>query len=63
MSREALQSALDLLDRKPFRKRYLGPALADGLIEMTVSDTPNSRFQKYRLTGKGRLQLVPHACQ
>lgn len=54
MSREALQSALGLQDRKSFRERYLKPALADGLIEMTVPGKPNSRLQKYRLTDKGR---------
>jgi hypothetical protein len=54
MTREALQSALDLQDRKSFRERYLQPALADGLIEMTIPDKPNSRLQKYRLTDKGR---------
>lgn len=60
MSREALQSALGLLDRKSFRERYLKPSLADGLIEMTIPDKPNSRLQKYRLTGKGRQWLVQH---
>lgn len=54
MSREALQSALGLLDRKSFRERYLNPALTDGLIEMTIPDKPNSRLQKYRLTDRGR---------
>ena len=55
MNREALQNALGLQDRKSFRERYLNPALADGLIEMTLPDKPNSRMQKYRLTDKGRL--------
>ena len=54
MSRESLQSALGLSDRKSFRERYLKPALAGGLIEMTIPEKPNSRLQKYRLTGKGR---------
>ncbi|MFA5700611.1 MAG: Fic family protein [Desulfuromonas sp.] len=58
MGREALQSALGLSDRKSFRERYLKPALADGLIEMTIPDKPNSRLQKYRLTDKGRQWLV-----
>ncbi len=48
MSREELQSVLGLRDRKSFRERYLAPALADGLIEMTLPDKPNSRLQKYR---------------
>jgi Fic family protein len=60
MGREALQSALGLSDRKSFRERYLKPALADGLIEMTIPGRPNSRLQKYRLTDKGRLWLAQH---
>lgn len=58
MGREALQMALGLSDRKSFRERYLKPALADGLIEMTIPDKPNSRLQKYRLTDKGRQAVV-----
>ena len=60
MSREVLQSALGLFDRKSFRCRYLKPAIYDGLIEMTIPDKPNSRLQKYRLTDKGRQWLVQH---
>lgn len=60
MSREALQSALGLRDRKSFRERYLNPALADGLIEMTVPGKPNSRLQKYRLSDKGRQWMAQH---
>ncbi len=29
-------------------------ALADGLIEMSIPNKPNSRLQRYRLTGQGR---------
>ncbi len=54
MAREELQQALGLKDRKSFRRRYLAPALDEGLIEMTIPDKPNSRLQKYRLTIKGR---------
>ena len=57
MNREALQASLGLSDRKSFRERYLKPALADGLIEMTIPDKPNSRLQEYRLTDKGRQWL------
>lgn len=58
MSREMLQAALGLADRKSFRERYLQPALTDGLIEMTIPDKPNSRLQQYRLTEKGQLRLA-----
>jgi DNA-binding PadR family transcriptional regulator len=57
MSREAIQNALGLSDRKSFREGHLKPALAEGLIEMTIPDKPNSRLQKYRLTDKGRQWL------
>ncbi len=49
MSRDELQIALSLQDRKSFSERYLKPALNAGLIEMTISEKPNSRLQKYRL--------------
>lgn len=49
MSRDELQQALGLKDRKSFRERYLKPALEQGLIEMTIPDKPNSSLQKYRL--------------
>jgi Fic family protein len=58
MGRDALQTALGLSDRKSFRQRYLKPALANGLLEMTLPDKPNSRLQKYRLTDKGRQWLA-----
>jgi Fic family protein len=35
-------------------KRHIQPLVADGLLEMTIPDKPNSRLQKYRLTEKGR---------
>lgn len=55
--REALQALLGLSDRKSFRERYLKPALALELIEMTRPDKPNSRLQQYRLTQKAALLL------
>ena len=57
MGREEIQNALGLQDRKSFRERYLKPGLAEGLVEMSIPDKPNSRLQKYRLTDKGRLWL------
>lgn len=52
MSRDDLQAALGLQNRKSFGERYLKPALNAGLIEMTAPEKPNSRLQKYRLTHK-----------
>lgn len=54
MSRNELQQALGLKDRKSFRERYLQPALSGGLIEMTIPDKPNSSLQEYRLTIQGK---------
>ena len=36
-----------LSDRTHLRERYIGPALADGLVERTISEKPTSCFQKY----------------
>ena len=58
MSRDKLQNVLGLQDRKSFRARYLAPPLAEGLIEMTIPDKPNSRLQKYRLTERGEMFLT-----
>lgn len=58
MSRESLQTALALNDRKSFRERYLKPALDKGLIEMCIPDKPNSRLQRYRLTDQARQWLL-----
>ena len=54
MSRQEIQQALGLKDRKSLRQRYLLPALQDGYIEMTHPDTPTARNQKYRRTPRGR---------
>ncbi|MCP4577354.1 MAG: hypothetical protein GY846_13850 [Deltaproteobacteria bacterium] len=54
LSRTDAQAALDLKGQANFRDRYLGPALAANLIEMTVPDKPRSRNQRYRLTALGR---------
>ena len=54
LSRKQIQDALGLKGQANFRERYLDPALADGLIEMTQPDSPKSPTQKYRLTEKSR---------
>jgi hypothetical protein len=55
LDRKALQAALALKSEENFRKLYLVPALAAGLVEMIIPDKPTSRNQKYRLTAKGRV--------
>jgi ATP-dependent DNA helicase RecG len=54
MSRAELMSALALKDRMHFANDYLRPAREEDLIQYTIPDKPNSRLQKYRLTGQGR---------
>lgn len=53
MSRKEIQQILGLKDEKHFRTAYQQPAIAAGLIEMTVPYKPNSRLQKYKITPKG----------
>ena len=52
-----IQKALGLKGQANFRDRYLRPSMALGVVEMTIPDKPNSRFQRYRITEKGR-QLI-----
>ncbi|MCX6279406.1 MAG: putative DNA binding domain-containing protein [Bacteroidetes bacterium] len=54
MTHEQLLMKLNLKHKPSFRKLYLAPALKSGIIEMTIPDKPNSRYQKYRLTEKGK---------
>ena len=57
LSRQQIQQALALRHEDHFREAYLKPALALGLIEMTIPDKPTSSKQRYRLTAKGRRVL------
>lgn len=54
MAAADLMERLGLRHRPTFRKNYLNPALALGLIEMTDPDSPKSPAQRYRLTDLGR---------
>jgi ATP-dependent DNA helicase RecG len=54
MSRGELQAALHLRHAEHFRIAYLGPALAAGVIEMTIPKRPRSPKQRYRITTLGR---------
>ena len=58
MSRRELQAKLSLADEKHFRESYQQPAVAQGLVEMTIPDKPRSRLQKYRLTERGKIVLA-----
>ena len=54
MGRAQLQVVLELSHRRHFTTAYLKPALAAGLIEMTLPDKPTSRNQRYRRTAAGQ---------
>lgn len=43
-----LMQLLGLAHRESFRKTYLKPALAQGLVAMLIPEKPNSPKQKYR---------------
>ena len=49
VSTEELMRRLGLKHKTFFRRNYLKPALAAGLIRMTQPDSPNSPTQRYRL--------------
>lgn len=53
MTRQELQDSLSLSDRMNFLNMYLRPAIESGLIELTFSNKPKSRNQRYRLTKLG----------
>jgi predicted transcriptional regulator len=53
MSRNELMVNLNLTGRASFREKYLKPALEQGFVEMTISEKPKSRLQKYRRTPAG----------
>jgi predicted transcriptional regulator len=38
-------------------RNHIKPLIDFGIIEMTLPDKPNSRFQKYRLTDTGKKLL------
>lgn len=46
-TRDEMQAFLKLTNRSYFSKKYLKPLLEEGNLEMTLPDTPRSKFQKY----------------
>ncbi|WP_303149071.1 Fic family protein [uncultured Cloacibacillus sp.] len=43
----AIMQKLNLKSKETFRKHYMTPAIALGIVEMTVHDQPTSRNQRY----------------
>lgn len=56
-TRDELQKATGLRDRKHFRESLLDRFIQDGILEMTIPEKPRSSKQHYRLTQKGRTML------
>lgn len=48
---------LGLRHKPTFRKNYLNPALAAGLVEMTEPTSPRSPTQRYRLNPRKSSRL------
>ena len=53
LSTAQIMVRLDLSHRPTLRKNYLNPALAQGVIEMTIPDKPNSRNPDLYLKNMG----------
>ena len=61
ISEKSLMEVIALLhfsNRTKFRNKYINPLISEGLLAMTVPDKPNSRFQKYYTTEKGKSLLL-----
>jgi Filamentation induced by cAMP protein Fic-like, C-terminal domain len=52
-SREELQEAAGLRDRRHFQRAHLEPLVAAGWVEMTIPTKRRSRLQRYRTTLAG----------
>ena len=57
LSAHGLAAALGMRSKTGALKRTLGQMMSESLIEYTISDKPNSRLQKYRLTAEGEKAL------
>ena len=58
LSSSEIVSVVDGIAVNNLRRRYLRYLLDAGYVAYTLPDKPNSRLQKYRLTAKGKQQLV-----
>jgi Fic family protein len=57
LSRKEIFTAIGVKGDTRAGRRSIEPLLADGYIEITVPDKPNSKLQRYRLTDKGKAVL------
>ncbi|GHU82239.1 Fic family protein [Clostridia bacterium] len=57
LSRKEIFAAIGMNGDSRSFKRNIEPLIADGFIEMTVPDKPNSKLQKYRLTDAGQMTI------
>ncbi len=58
LSTAEIMNRLRLKHRPTVVYHYIKPAIDLGLVEMTIPEKPNSRNQRYRLTGRGRKKLL-----
>ncbi|MGM9789332.1 MAG: Fic family protein [Candidatus Cryptobacteroides sp.] len=49
-----LQGISNITNRTRFKKQIIDPMIFLGIVEMTVPDKPNSRYQLYRLSKIGK---------
>lgn len=54
---DEILSKIGYSNKQSFRERYLSPLLKEGLLERTMPDKPNSKYQRYRISNKGLLFL------
>lgn len=47
ISANVILDLLELKSKEVLRKNYLGPAIENGLVKMTLPDKPNSKNQRY----------------
>jgi ATP-dependent DNA helicase RecG len=52
-----MRAKLGIKHRGNFRDNYIHPAIVLGLIVQTIPEKPNSRLQKYKLTGRAKHYL------
>lgn len=50
-------SKMGYTNKQSFRDRYLKPLFNEGLLERTIPDKPNSKYQRYKTSNKGLLFL------